>query len=105
MVQESSMKSRVVLVLLLISEASVLSVVLVLWLISVVLLSLQVWYWYCGQLDPPVLTAPFTPGDCLIESGRKVGSASNPQSGVSKKYLTSLSSFSYMYVLSLCLIS
>ena len=96
MVQESSMKSRVVLVLLLISVVSVLSVVLV---------SLQVWYWYCGQLDPPVLTAPFTPGDCLIESGRKVGSASNPQSGVSKKYLTSLSSFSYMYVLSLCLIS
>ena len=36
------------------------------------------WYWYCGQLDPPVLTAPFTPGDCLIESGRKVGSASTP---------------------------
>ena len=32
--------------------------------------------WYCGQLDPPVLTAPFTPGDCLIESGREVASAS-----------------------------
>ena len=27
--------------------------------------------WYCGQLDPPVLTALFTPSDWLIERGWK----------------------------------